>query len=416
MITKFIKPTWIKLAATSLGLILTGCSMTEQPTAGPAVVETAPAEREFHLIAINDIYNIEGIDGRKSGGMARLRTLRDHMTTNDGQPLLLHAGDFLFPSSMSSQFKGRQMIDVMNSLDGAQTEFDERFFVVFGNHEFDKGRMKDGPMLSDRINESGFYWLGTNIDFHAVVQSDKPGFQKALINNKITTINGIKVGIFGLTTNISIPEYAKIDENYVEIARQQVADLRARGAEVVLAVTHLKMSEDVDLLEQLGDAGPDAIFGGHEHNRQANCAKGRCVVKADADLRSAAVAKVKVAADGKVSVDHHFVVLNDTTIASDVAVERQTNQWLSLYQNQYCSSNKLPRGCLTEVFGKTDVELIGEELEIRRFETNLGAYVADQMIRAFDNVELPGGRKVQAALINAGSLRLNTIFFRFWLS
>ena len=53
------------------------------------------------------------------------------------------------------------------------------------------------------------------------------------------------------------------------------------------------------------------------------------------------------------------------------------------------------------------MELIAEELEIRRYETNLGTYVADLMISAFDNIEFTGGRHVQASLINSGSLRLN---------
>ena len=131
------------------------------------------------------------------------------------------------------------------------------------------------------------------------------------------------------------------------------------------------------------------------------------MIKADADLRTAAIAKVLVSPDGTVDVSHHFTILDKTTIARDKLVLDRTNQWLDRYQQEYCDANKLPSGCLTEVFGKTAVRLIAEELEIRRFETNLGAYVADQMIRAFDDIKLPGGRKVQAALINSGSLRLN---------
>ena len=62
---------------------------------------------------------------------------------------------------------------------------------------------------------------------------------------------------------------------------------------------------------------------------------------------------------------------------------------------------------MLSVIGKTDVTLVAEELEIRRFETNLGSFAADQMLTAFDNIKLPNNAKVQIGLLNAGSLRLN---------
>jgi 2',3'-cyclic-nucleotide 2'-phosphodiesterase (5'-nucleotidase family) len=215
------------------------------------------------------------------------------------------------------------------------------------------------------------------------------------------------VGLYSLTTNIAIPEYASIDIDYVAISKRNITELRERGAEVILAVTHLKMSEDVALLEQLGEQGPDLILGGHEHNRQYKCVGKRCVVKADADIRSATVVKITVNADKEVIVEHHFSILDQSTITSDPEVEKKTDAWLARYQQEYCDKNQLPSGCLTEVFGKTAVNLIAEELEIRRYETNLGAYIADLMISAFDQIDLPDGRKVQASLINSGSLRLN---------
>ena len=41
------------------------------------------------------------------------------------------------------------MINMMNGLDG-DLAFDERLFVVFGNHEFDKGKMKYASILANR--------------------------------------------------------------------------------------------------------------------------------------------------------------------------------------------------------------------------------------------------------------------------
>ena len=57
--------------------------------------------------------------------------------------------------------------------------------------------------------------------------------------------------------------------------------------------------------------------------------------------------------------------------------------------------------CLDEIIGKTQVTLVGEEHEMRRQETNLGNWIADQALAAFAK------EGAQAAFINAGALRLN---------
>ncbi len=372
-----------------------------------SVAANSAETRQFNVMAINDIYNIEGIDAGKSGSMARLRVLREQLGRPGEPALLLHAGDFLFPSSMSSHFKGEQMVDLMNGLDGDFNAFDERFFVAFGNHEFDKRGLKYGPMLAQRIEQSGFYWLGSNINLAPAARKSSAEYKKSLIDNKVVTINGVKVGIYGITTDIAVPEYAKIDNDYLTQSKRQIAALKQAGAEVIFAVTHLPISEDEALLKALGDNGPNAVFGGHEHARQHVCVANRCIYKADADARSATIATVNVDAKGKVDIAYRFTILDETTIASDQQLVDRTNQWRQRYQQEYCSKNRQQADCLVQVFGRTDVKLVAEELEIRRFETNLGAFVADQMISAFDKVSLPQGKKVQVSLLNSGSLRLN---------
>ena len=302
------------------------------------------------------------------------------------------------------------MIDLMNQLDGENSGFDERFYVTFGNHEFDKSAKKYGPMLAKRIEESDFYWLGSNVALGKSATSSKSGFTKSMLKNAVTNINGVKVGLFSITTDMAIPEYAAIDNNYLAVARENIQALKEQGAEVILALTHLRISEDAELLRQLGEDGPDVIFGGHEHNRQHICVavsnKAKpCVIKADADLRSATIAKVTISPQGSVDISHRYSIVEDSTIAADETVAKRTQGWIKRYEKEYCDKHQQEASCLLKVIGKTDVDLIAEELEIRRYETNLGAAVADIMVSAFD--DMPLERKVQIGLINSGSLRLN---------
>lgn len=95
------------------------------------------ATGHFTILHVNDVYRIEGLEQGARGGFARLRTVRRDLEAQ-GEPLLmLHGGDFLFPSVIGKYLRGRPMIDAMNRLDGDENAFDPRLFTTFGNHEFD---------------------------------------------------------------------------------------------------------------------------------------------------------------------------------------------------------------------------------------------------------------------------------------
>jgi 2',3'-cyclic-nucleotide 2'-phosphodiesterase (5'-nucleotidase family) len=84
--------------------------------------------------------------------------------------------------------------------------------------------------------------------------------------------------------------------------------------------------------------------------------------------------------------------------------------WGERHDRLFCAGIGEPAGCLDEEVGRTRVELVAEELEIRLYETNLGDWVADRMLDAFDEPgELPAGVEPApvVAFINSGSLRLN---------
>ena len=109
-------------------------------------------ERVATILAVNDIYRIDGVGAEEIGGLHRLRTLRKDIEKKSGNVLLLHAGDFLSPSLESRVFKGEQMIDAMNNLDGDPNKFDARMFVAFGNHEFDDFKLPQRACTAERAD------------------------------------------------------------------------------------------------------------------------------------------------------------------------------------------------------------------------------------------------------------------------
>jgi len=352
----------------------------------------AKAPSPVTVLLINDVYRLDNLAG--------VRTLRRQLEADHGEVLLLHAGDFLFPSLLSRRYDGAQMIDLLNRLDGDADAHDPRMFVTFGNHEFDKSRLKHHALVSDRIRESQFDWVSSNIVF----KNDDQGRPLVAGDNlhpyRLIDVNGVRVGIFGITIDNKHPEYVERFGDYAETAQAMTRKLRDEGARLVIGLTHLTMDSDKELLGRLGDDGPDILFGGHEHNRQTAEIDGRWVIKADADAHSAAVARITPRAAGAPAVEHRFQIIPGQ-IEPDQAVADRAHDWEARYQTEYCQEHALASGCLDALIGRTQVELVAEELTIRRFATNLGSWVADRALEAF------GEQGAQIAFINSGSLRLN---------
>ncbi|MCB1056120.1 MAG: bifunctional metallophosphatase/5'-nucleotidase [Acidobacteria bacterium] len=396
---------WLPLLL-ALGLI--GACALESPRLPPAAPSATPAPavadsgaRSFTLISVNDIYRIEGLEDGAEGGPARIRSLRAELELEHPDLLLFHAGDLLYPSLLSRRYDGEQMIDVLNRLDGDGEAFDDRMFVTFGNHELDRRDAKGEALLAERVAESQFRWVSSNITFAPDAAGQPIVTGPTLVDTVLTESHGVRVGIFGLTLSSQHPPWVVSFADPIEAAREKTAQLRRGGAEVVIGLTHLPVEEDLLLLETLRDEGPDLVLGGHEHSVQERQAGGRWVLKADADARSAIVAQVTVGADGSVSVEHGVDLLEGDSPAPDAQVLAVADGWVARFDQEFCADRGQPPGCLAEVVGHTRTRLVAEELKIRAYETSLGDWVADRLL-AHHRAD-----GAQVAVINSGGLRLN---------
>ncbi len=396
----------IRTASTlALLAVLGACASAPAPQSAPTVPEPAgktPATRTAVLMSINDVYRIEGLNQGTVAGLARIRALRKELAGQYPDLLLFHGGDFLFPSFASRMYNGEQMVALMNDLDGAPEAFDDRMVVVFGNHEFEKTRMKDAPILARRIEQSQFRWLAGNLTFKPG-EDGKPVIDSPRVSRTVLLESGgIRIGVFGLTIPMDGVAYADFGGPNVA-AKELTAELRAQGAEVVIGLTHLNAADDRDLLETLGDDGPDLILGGHDHEKMVIGVGKRLVLKADADARTATVVKLTLGPGGLdgLSIAHEFRELSGDSPRPDPDAQILVGQWQSRHEREFCAKTGEPSNCLETLYGSTRTVLEAEENKIRGQETSLGDWVADQMLRE----AAPCG--AQVAFINAGTLRLN---------
>ena len=366
------------------------------------------------ILAVNDVYRIEGLDGGKTGGLARLRTLRaDLERSHPGRVLLLHGGDVIFPSLASRVYKGQQMIDVLNLMDGDPRPgwLDERMFVVFGNHEFDEEDCSRDSVLQRRVTESDFYWLRSNVG-PMPCPRDRPGLAgDNLLDSRIVKVGRLRVGVFGLTIDSETEGLPFRFKDARETAKALVADLRKRGADVVVAVTHLNFNDDLRLYEALRNDGLNLIIGGHDHVHMSLPKDEPRIFKADADAATAWVITLTRHADGRVEVAERLQPLR-ANVGKDPVVDGRVKQWMRAHDAAFCHTAAVdphwvgdkppdPVTCLDKPLGETMTPLVASEERIRSSETSAGNWVTDEMVAAFAACGVDG------AFINAGALRLN---------
>jgi 5'-nucleotidase len=391
------------LLAVALVFLLAGCAGNPPAasTGAAVAIAAAPAATQnatgFTILQINDTYKIEGLRAGAEGGMSRVRTLRRELE-GEGRPVLvLHAGDFLFPSVMSKYLQGVPMIDALNLLDGSEA-FDERLFVIPGNHEFDH---PDPQVFFDRIAQSKFPWLSSNIAVAETAGGPLTPFGQLhgrfpnVRDHVVLELGGIRVGIFGLTLNDQRRPWVEYGYE-LEARRSTIArvldDLEREGAEYVVGLTHQEVGEDEWLAREFG-ARIDWIVGGHEHVALTRTIGRTTITKADADAKSAFRIDVR-RSDGAIRGEGTLLELG-AAVAVDPDMVREVATSLATLARTV--EEKTGRKLL-DVVATSEHLLEGTEPAIRGRETALGDLLCD-ILRARLGTDL--------AFVNGGAIRVN---------
>jgi 5'-nucleotidase len=335
-----------------LVLISSVASAQEMP---PVKSSIKPGTR-ITLLQLNDVYQISPVDRGARGGLARVATMRREIMRDSPNTLFVLGGDTLSPSVASTFFQGRQMVDVWNAL--------ELDYAVFGNHEFDFG----DDVLRERIKESKFAWLGANV---VERRTGRPfgGTPPFLLRE----IGGIRIGLFGvLTPDTAKTSKASSDVMFLspcETARPIIAEMRKRGAQIIVALTHLTIREDKELAACARDI--DLILGGHEHTLLTSLAGRTPILKMGSDARNLGRVDLFISPNGKLeSMDWQAI-----PVTAEIADAPDIKLIIDNYERQLSAE-------LDKTIGTTRVALDARQRANRTMETALGSYVADAFRRS----------------------------------
>ena len=189
----------------------------------------------------------------KVGGFAHLATLVKRLKASRPGALLLDGGDTWQGSATSLWTKAQDMVDASKLL-GVD--------IMTGHWEFTYG-MERVKVIIDGDFKGRIEFLAQNIktqDF------GDPVFAPYTLRE----INGVAVAIIGQAfpyTPIANPRYLMADWAFgiqEESMQRVVAEVRGKGAQLVVLLSHNGMDVDLKLASRV--SGIDAILGGHTHD------------------------------------------------------------------------------------------------------------------------------------------------------
>lgn len=367
-------------------LLLAACGRAPAPQTAP--FPAADQVVRLTVLHINDIYEITPVEGGRSGGLARVATVRQQLLRQNPNLLFTLGGDFFSPSALGTamvageRLAGKQMVAVLNS-----TGLD---LAVYGNHEFDL-RAEE---FAKRLAESRFHYIGTNVTDSLGRDFPKSSRHRIYIFRNPAGL-ALRVGVVGSVIPDNPVPYVRYTDWY-ESVRNQVALIRD-SVDVLIGLTHLLLQQDLRFAEEMTEF--DLIVGGHEHENWM-LRRGPAltpIVKADANVRTVAVIDVTWhAATRRTLVEPRIVAIGDT-IPEDPDVAAEVRRWTNAGFAGFRAQGFEPERVVTT----TDEALDGLEGNNRNRPTNLSSLIAAAYFAEAGDVDL--------GLVNTGSIRIDDV-------
>ncbi|MBT3359091.1 MAG: bifunctional metallophosphatase/5'-nucleotidase [Rhodospirillales bacterium] len=316
-----------------------------------SMVSLGAAPTKVTFLHTNDVYEISPSGGQ--GGLAELMTLLRKERAAADHAITTFGGDLISPSVMSGLTKGAQMIDVFNAI-GVDV-------AVPGNHEFDFGP----EVAAKRMGESKFPWLAANV-------SGAAGMTDVLT----IKAGDFTIGFFGLiapeTDVLSSPGTGIKFADVFETAEAAVKKLKAAGADVIVALTHLDIAVDRELA---GVRGINLILGGHDHDPITFYEGGVLIHKSGYDAHYLGAIDVSLEwyekrGKKRLRVRPAWRMISTAGVAPDAEVKAIVD-----------GHNAKLDAELGMVIGKTTVQLDSRRASVRTGETNFGSLIADAMMQ-----------------------------------
>ncbi|MCD6322981.1 MAG: 5'-nucleotidase C-terminal domain-containing protein [Clostridiales bacterium] len=336
---------------------------------------TASAAVTISILHTNDMHS-RVLEGKYDGmGLAKVKTLVEEYKALHSGVLLFDAGDAVHGQTFSTLEEGASMITVMN-----EVGYD---LMVAGNHDFNYGY--------ERLQE-----LDAMADFNILAANVLDGSGNPILNEfQVFTVNGVTVGVFGLTT--SETTYKTHPDNVAGltfedsvVTAQRMVDQLTGTVDVIVALAHLGIDDDstdtsIRVAEEVD--GIDVIIDGHSHTvlPEGMVVNGTLIAQTGEYDKNLGVVTITVVGN--------TVTASAALITKADAAETVPDPGIAAIIADIQANHEV---ILSEEVGRVPFELNGERAYVRTGETNLGNLVTTAML------EETGA---DCALTNGGGIR-----------
>lgn len=187
------------------------------------------------------------------GGIARIVTKVNEIKKMYPDTIFVNAGDFFQGTAWYTVLKEALISEVM-----VKMGYD---YACLGNHEFDNGPASLALFL-EKVARSRLKIVSCNTDFSRSSKLRHIKLPKSVVAN----MHGTKVGIIGAvledTKFLSNPGSVRFMDDMKSI-RREAAWLKRKGVKIIIAITHLGYSRDVELIRNIPDLS--LVVGGHSN-------------------------------------------------------------------------------------------------------------------------------------------------------
>lgn len=353
----------------------------------PMALEQAATaeEKTLTILHVNDTHGRYNYEEGKVIGYPKARTIIDQYKAN-GPTIALDSGDATHGTNFATLSQGESIVKLLD-LAGFSA-------IVPGNHDFNYGK--------DRLIELSS--MGTNLKYISANIKKTDSGENLLPAYEIFDVDGIKVGVFGLSTPETVYKSHPNNtrglnfDDVVNSAKNSIEELKAQGAQAIILLSHLGTDQASEvntftLLDQLSNKSDiDVVIDGHSHSLYENGYdyNGTFIASTGYHFQNMGVTTITFKADGsKVEASK---MLN---VAAPEVVNAEANQDVAKLIAQYEGENQ---EILSQVIGNTATELDGARPHVRTRETNLADLITDSM-------RLATG--ADAVITNGGGIRNN---------
>ncbi len=351
--------------------------------------EEMPEEVMITIVHTNDTHARVEAGGYDGMGFERVATIVKQMEAANPNTLVLDAGDAFHGQVIAQLNEGESIVKIFNEIG-----YDA---MTPGNHDFNYGKER----LLELNEMAEFPIVAANVMYE--------DYSEFLPGYTIKEVDGVKVGIFGISTpETKYKSHPRNTEGLdifdpVIASKLMVAKLED-NVDVIIGLVHLGLSESSEHTSRLvaeNVEGIDLIVDGHSHTELTEGLMVGSTLIAQAGGYDNNVGIVDLVVKNGMVTSKTARLIN-----KEEAAELDPDPAITAIIEEVEEINNL----ITEEFVVTsDIDLEGERENVRAGETNLGNLITDAMIDFTGaDVALTNGGGIRAS-IPAGDITVGDV-------